>query len=308
MFAKVFAGVSLTRVKRVIVLGAGGRLGAALLREYSRDHSVRGYTHAQLDLKNADRLRQELSMEEFEVLINAAALTNVDYCETNRDEAFAINATAPKVLAELCREKGKQFVHISTDYVFDGGKDKPYHEDDRADPLSVYGDSKRAGEAETLAANPQAFIARVSWVFGPDRASFVDNVLTRAREHEEVAAVADKFSAPTYTLDLANWLRQAIEKQLAGLFHLANAGECSWQEYAQYALDCCHQHGVKMRATKVEALKLDEMKNFIARRPAYTVLATEKFRAATGAEIRDWRAAVEDYLIAFYRLPLGLGR
>ncbi len=282
-------------------MGSGGRLGAALAREYAQEFSVRGYAHADLDLAQTDDLRDRLAMEEFDVLINAAALTNVDYCETNRVEAFLINATAPKVLAEVCRDKRARFLHISTDYVFDGAKTQPYLEDDDAKPVSVYGESKLVGEEEALAANPASFIARVSWVFGPDRASFVDNILARAREHCEVAAIADKFSTPSYTLDLAPALRCAWEKALTGVFHTNNSGQCSWQEYAQYALDCCHAQGIRMKAEKVGALTLAETKNFVARRPVNSVLAGAKFRAASGMEMRDWRAAVEDYIREYYR-------
>lgn len=281
---------------KVVVLGAGGRLGAALVREFSATAEVAGYNHAQLDLANLERLRETISSERFDVLLNAAALTNVDYCEAHREEAMRLNAEAPRLLGEICRAKAARFIHVSTDYVFDGKKRSPYTEDDSATAISVYGESKRAGEIQVLEANDRALVVRVSWVFGPDRPSFVDAILKRARTEESVAAVADKFSTPTFTRDIAELLRPFFERETAGILHLANRGACSWQEYAQWALDCCHQVGIPMRAETVGALSLGDMKNFVARRPVYTVLATEKYEQLTGRAPRDWHDAVAEYV------------
>src|SRR5450631_1725850 len=151
--------------QRIVIVGAGGRLGAALVREYSRDFEVVGFNHTELDLGAPDQLRSTLTGLGFDVLINTAAQTNVDRCETEREEAFALNAEAPRVLAEICRAKGARFIHISADYVFDGEKREPYTEEDEAHPISVYGKSKREGECRALEANDQALIVRVSWVF-----------------------------------------------------------------------------------------------------------------------------------------------
>src|SRR5207248_6545398 len=126
-------------------------------------------------------------------------------------------------------QKKARFIHISTDYVFDGEKRAPYTEEDEARPISVYGASKRAGERRALEANERALIVRVSWVFGPDRPSFIDWALNQAREHEEVTAIADKWATPTYTLDLVELLRPLLaDMSVTGLFHLANSGQCSW--------------------------------------------------------------------------------
>jgi dTDP-4-dehydrorhamnose reductase len=283
--------------RRVVVVGAGGRLGAALARDYARDFDLVGFNHAQLDLDAPEQLRSTLAELDFDVLINAAAQTNVDRCETEQEEAFALNAEAPRVLAEICQEKKARFIHISTDYVFDGGKREPYTEDDEARPISVYGESKREGERRVLEANDRALIVRVSWIFGPDRPSFIDAILKRARDEEEISAVADKWATPTYTLDLAAWLRSFLfDRAESGILHLANGGECSWQEYAQWALDCCHAQGVPMKARKVGAASLADMKNFIAKRPVYSVLGTGKYQQATGETPQPWRDAVAAYV------------
>ncbi|MEO8438629.1 MAG: dTDP-4-dehydrorhamnose reductase [Spartobacteria bacterium] len=287
---------------KIAILGAGGRLGAALAREYAATHEVVGFSHAQLDLAELATLRSTLAPLPFDVLINAAALTNVDYCEDHREEAMRLNAEAPQLLAEICREKGSRFIHVSTDYVFDGEKREPYTEEDGADAISVYGESKRAGEVLALQANDRALVIRVSWVFGPDRPSFVDAILKRARTEDAVTAVADKFSTPTYTLDIAAMLRPFLgSDEVSGILHLANSGACSWQEYAQWALQCCHRFGVPMQARNVGGALLGEMKNFIARRPVYTVLGTGKYERITGAAPRAWQVAVEEYVRDQYR-------
>src|SRR5256714_3855226 len=284
-------------MKRVVIVGAGGRLGAALLRAWRHDFNVVGFNHAQLDLGQPEQMRTKLGGLEFDALINTAAQTNVDRCETQQEEAFALNAEAPRVLAEICAAKRARFLHISTDYVFDGKKRAPYTEEDEARPISVYGESKREGERRTLEANPNALIVRVSWVFGPDRPSFVDWAIGQAREHEEVKAIADKWATPTYTLDLAALLKRLLgTDQNGGILHLANRGECSWQEYAQWALDCCHAEGIPMKARTIGASSLAEMKSFVAKRPVYSVLSSAKYEALTGVAPRPWQEAVAEFV------------
>jgi len=289
---------------RIAIIGAGGRLGAALAREYTavQEYEVTSFTHSQLDLAQPHEPRATFRSGEFDLVINAAALTNVDYCEAHREEAIRLNAEAPRLLAEICRAKQARFIHLSTDYVFDGEKRTPYLEEDAANAISVYGETKRAGEMQVLEANESALVVRVSWVFGPDRPSFVDAILQRARNEPEVTAVADKVSTPTYTIDIARLLRPFFARDsAAGLLHVANGGECSWQEYAQWALDCCHRYAVPMQARTVGATSLGEMKNFVARRPVYTVLATQKYHRLTGTAPRDWHEAVEQYIRDHYR-------
>ncbi|MEI9895596.1 MAG: sugar nucleotide-binding protein [Chthoniobacter sp.] len=188
-------------------------------------------------------------------------------------------------------------MHIGTDYVFDGTKVTAYEEDDKPNPLSQYGASKLAGERGLLAVSEGHLVVRVSWVFGPDRASFVDQIVQRALEHERVEAIADKVSVPTCTLDAARLLLPLLDRpEIGGVLHLCNTGECTWQEYGQHALDCAAAIGLPLKARIVEPLKLAEMKAFIARRPVYTPLATGKYTRLTGITSRPWKESVEDYL------------
>jgi dTDP-4-dehydrorhamnose reductase len=286
---------------KIVVLGAGGRLGAALMREYREKYDIAGFNRAQLDLGNLDDLPGRLGAMNFDVLINAAAFTNVDACETQRDRAFLINAEAPGVLAEICNSKDAKLIHFSTDYVFDGQKRAPYTEEDQANPISFYGESKLGGEKNVLAAANGHLVVRVSWVFGPDRSSFIDAMIKRAKQDEKVDAISDKFSTPTYTHDIARTLPQFFDRGVdGGTLHFANAGKCSWQEYAQWALDCCRAAGIPLKARTVGALKLSEMKSWVARRPVYSVLSTVKYAELTGTAPRAWREAVADYITRFY--------
>ncbi len=323
---------------KIVIIGGGGRLGAALMREYQNKFEVNGFNHRQLDLANFDDVRAKLRETDFHVLINTAAFTNVDLCETQRDQAFLINAEAPDVLAKICCDKGAKLIHFSTDYVFDGEKREPYTEEDEANPISVYGESKRAGEENVLAVKGRHLVVRVSWVFGPDRPSFIDGLIKRAQENEHVDAIADKFSSPTYTHDIAEMLPRFFNvgpmaggdepggardhaetgvtapgysaSDYGGILHFANAGECSWQEYGQWALDCCGAFGVPIKAKTVDALELKDMTrlrqgyggqaNWVARRPVYSVLSSARYTELTGASPRTWRDAVADYIRRFY--------
>jgi dTDP-4-dehydrorhamnose reductase len=283
---------------KIAIVGTKGRLGTALAREYAGDFEVISFDRKQVDLGKVKQVRSRLCEVEFDLLINCAALTNVDYCESHREEALLINAQAPRLLAEICREKSARLIHISTDYVFDGKQKTPYTEEDSPGPLGVYAESKLAGEREVLAVSPKNLVVRLSWVFGPDKPSFIDQIIQRARENEMVAAVADKFSSPTYTIDAANWARLAWENNAHGILHLCNSGRCSWQEWAQYAIDICRNLEVPLRAERVGKLSLADMKNFVARRPVHTVLSTAKFTALTGVQPRHWREAVTEYISA----------
>lgn len=284
-------------MKRLIILGAGGRLGAALARSFAKEHEVVGFNHSQLDLGSPELIERALGQHSFDALINCAALTNVDYCETHPDEAMQINAHAVGQLASLCAKKQARFIHIGTDYVFDGQKRSPYIEEDPANPISVYGHSKRQGEIQMLEANPDSLGVRVSWVFGPDRPSFLDAILKQARESEQVEAIADKLSAPTYTIDMAQWLAPLLfDRTSTGILHLCNSGECSWRDYGEFAIRCAIEEGIPMRTDSVAPLKMADLAAFIAKRPVYTVLSTERFTRHTGISPRSWKEAVRDYV------------
>ena len=282
----------------ILILGAGGRLGSALAREWrARGQDVLAMDRTAFSLDKVAEVQERLAGLEFEVLVNCAALTNVDYCESHREEAFRINAESVAAMAGVCAQKNARLIHVSTDYVFDGNATTPYSEADAPHPLSVYGESKLAGEVEALAASPRNWVARVSWVFGPDRVSFVDQVIVRAKKEDRVEAVADKWATPTYTMDVCADLWHFLRGiEGGGVVHMSNTGVCSWQEYGQHALDCAVEAGLELKARMVGGLKMSDLKAFVAKRPPYSAMATAKFTSLTGIHPRGWREAVRQHV------------
>ena len=287
---------------KIIIVGSGGRLGAALLREWrAAGDEVIGFNRALLDIGDFAQIRERLGGLEFDVLVNCAAQTNVDRCEQQPEEAFRLNSEAVATIADVCTRKKARCVHISTDYVFDGDKHAPYTETDEARPISVYGESKLRGERCLHAVADKHLAVRVSWVFGPDRPSFIDQILQRARDHEIVEAIGDKTAVPTYTLDAARLLRPLLDAaSVEGVMHLCNTGACTWQEYGQHALDCAIAAGVPLKGRTVGGLKMADIKAFIARRPVYTAMSTALLQHTTGLIPRPWQEAVEDYIRAHW--------
>ena len=281
--------------RRIAILGKNGRLGAALCRDLADEYQILPLGRAELDLMRP--IREQLKGVEFDLLINAAAATNVDWCEGHLAEASQINARSVSELGSLCVERGVRCLQISTDYVFDGLATRPYREEDQATPISVYGKTKRLGEEFLLRTSADHLVIRVSWVFGPDKPSFVDALLDRAMSEESVVAIDDKFSAPTYTVDFGHWIRPLLfELPMGGILHLCNSGGCSWREYAQCAVDAALQEKVRVKVHEVRAISLDSMEAFVARRPVYTVMATDKFSKTTGLFPRPWRDAVREFV------------
>jgi dTDP-4-dehydrorhamnose reductase len=287
---------------KIVVLGATGRLGRALVRRYSAMHEVIPLGRSDLDLFNLAQIEARLSGLSFDALINAAGVTDVDRSETHPDEARASNATAPELIARICHERGARFVHVSTDYVFSGDDRRPKHETDAAEPANVYGRTKLEGERLVMAACPDALILRISWLFGLDKDSFPDRIIKTALASDHVSAVSDKWSSPTYAEDLASWLQPFLSDQqgCSGLMHLCNSGWASWQEYGQEALDIAAGLGLALRTRKVEPLSMKGFPGFKAARPPFTVLATDRFQSITGIKPRPWQEALTAYIRAKY--------
>ena len=281
---------------KVVILGSNGRLGAALARRWATlpGTEVIALTRAQVDLSDPVRVEAELSAESFgdgDVVVNCAAATDVDGCERDRTMACRINAESPSRIAWLCTARGTRLVHVGTDYVFDGALDRPY-----THPLSHYGVTKLDGDRGVMAASPRHCVIRVSWVFGPDKPSFVDAIVRRALTSPEAAAVHDKTSSPSYTEDMAVWMAEFLKSSVpGGIYHLCNSGTCSWRDYGEYALQCAKKNGIPVLTTTVAPLKLSDMKAFVAVRPPRTPLDTSKFTRVTGVAPRPWREAVEEY-------------
>lgn len=286
---------------KVLILGGRGRLGAALAREWRKDHVVSTLARPELDAADAAGLAALLAEQDYEVLVNGTGLTNVDRCEADRDEARAVNARAPEIMAAAARAKRARLIHFSTDYVFDGTKAGAYVEADVPNPLGWYGQTKLEGERAVLVADPGNLVVRVSWVFGPDKPAFIDAIIERARANPRVEAIADKISSPTFSGDVAGWLAPFLDPALpGGLLHACNSGACSWREFGEFALRCASDAGVPLATTTVDPIRLAGMKSFVAPRPPLTVLSTEKLACATGIRPRSWQDAVRHYVHSRY--------
>jgi dTDP-4-dehydrorhamnose reductase len=258
---------------------------------------VRGLSRAQADLSKPEALAVTLAGESFDLLINTAGITDVDYCESHAASAFVANATAPGLLAALCQARGARFVQLSSDYVFAGEVHTPRTEEDVTKPSNVYGQSKLQAEKAVLAAQPNALVLRVSWLFGLEKPSFPDRIIREAQERLDVSAVNDKWACPTFADDLCEWLLALLQAPEArGVYHVVNAGHCTWQEYGERTLALAREIGIPVKTTKVRGHSMQGFAPFLAQRPPFTALDTSRFTAATGLQPRSWEAALEDYL------------
>lgn len=288
---------------KVVVTGTGGRLGGAVARHLRERHRVVAYDRKAMDLREPARVEDHLLALEFDVLINCAAVTSLDYCEQHPGEAARVNADAPAQMAVLCRRRGARMIHVSTNYVYDGSRPGLRRETDAAAPLSVYACSKHDGELAVLAEDEGNLVARTAWVFGPDRPAFVDHIIARAQKEADLAAIGDSFSSASYSLDMAEQLERLMEPEVpGGLYNLSNAGACSWLELGQAALDEAAALGWKLRTRTLRGMALAEMETFIAPRPLWTSMEVGKLEQATGRRVRPWREALRDYLQTYWRV------
>lgn len=295
----------MTKPLRVVVVGSGGRLGAAVtrfLRRTPEQFRVVAYDRKAMDLLRPAVVEDHLCAIEFDALINCAAMTSIEQCEAQQDAATQINTTAVRQMAELCKSRGSRMIQISTDYVYDGTKDAPRKEDDPTNPISHYARTKLAADEAVLDVSGEFLTARTSWVFGPDRPAFIDQILSQAAKSSEVEAVADKFSTPTYSMDAADWLAQLLARpEVCGVLNLCNGGAASWNAYAQFALDQVRKLGWPTKATIVRKTTLEGMKHFAAPRPRFTAMDCSKLASILHGQIRPWHDALSDYLLTYYQ-------
>jgi dTDP-4-dehydrorhamnose reductase len=268
---------------KVLVTGAGGQLGIDVVGHFmAMGDEVIAADRAVLDIADPDAVRRAIESTRPDAVVNAAAYTAVDACETHAELAMRINGTAVGHLAAACADVGAHLVHVSTDYVFDGTLDRPYREDDRPNPMSAYGRTKLAGE---IAAGPDAAIARTSWVCGAHGDNMVKLVLRLAGEVDELAFVDDQRGCPTFTADLAPALRRLALDRRSGVHHLTNQGAVSWYEFVQEVLRAAGHDPAMVRP--ITTAELDPPRP--APRPANSVLDNAVWRAAGLPILRDFR-------------------
>jgi dTDP-4-dehydrorhamnose reductase len=280
---------------KALVAGAGGQLGQALVARLG-GHLVVGFDRAALDVRDGDAARAAVAAARPDVVFNASAYNKVDGAESEPAEAFAVNALGAFHLARACRETGARLVHVSTDYVFDGSSSRPWREDDRPAPLGVYGASKLAGEHLVAASGAEHLIVRTSAVLGigASRAkggSFVERIVARARSGQPLRVVADQTLSPTCAPDLAEALLALVAGGAQGLWHVTGEGACTWHELAVAALEAA---GIAAPVAAITSAELGAP----ARRPAYSVLDTGRYRAGSFPRLRSWREALPELVRA----------
>ena len=285
---------------RILLLGRHGQVGWELERALAPLGEVKAYDRAGLDLADAPRLAAAVRALQPEAIVNAAAYTAVDKAESEREAAFAVNATGPRVLAEEARRIGALLVHYSTDYVFDGEKRTPYVEDDATHPLSVYGASKLAGEEAIRKAGCRHLILRTSWVYGPRGKNFMLTMLRLAKERPELRVVDDQVGAPTSSIEIARATAQVLahaarSPELSGLFHLAAQGETSWYGFAQAILA---RAGI---ATPIFAIPTEDYPT-PARRPRNSRLDCSRLRETFGVTLAPWQDGLAEAIAEHARL------
>ena len=276
---------------KILITGVNGQVGHALMRELT-EHELIGLTRQDCDLTNLDQIKQVIDQHQPELIINPAAYTKVDQAEDEPELAFIINRDAPKVMAEKAREYNIPLIHFSTDYVFDGKKKKAYVEDDRSDPLGVYGQSKCAGEIAIQEVGGQIYIFRTSWVYSNIGHNFYLTMKKLSQEREELKVVADQIGVPTSNQFIAEQMK-AIIPQLTynntGIYHLVPNGSCSWYKFAkeiigqtnpQFDLDNLHRIKTHQFLTKTQ-------------RPANSVLSNDKIKQTFNLNFNDWSQALE---------------
>lgn len=283
---------------RLLVLGCRGQVGHDVLAAATTaDHvDARGLDRTRLDLRDVDSIGERLSDIPFDVLMNCAAYTQVDAAESDAATAFMVNAYAVEALAACCARRGARLIHVSTDYVFSGETDRPYHPDDSPAPLNVYGASKLVGEALARRACPEGtVVVRTSSVFGVAGArragggNFVETMLRLGEERGRLRVVADNVMAPTFSADLARGLLDLVRiEPEPGIYHLTNEGQTSWHGLAAAAVDMA---GVAAEMTPIAAADYPSP----ARRPRFSVLDTRRATEITG-RMPAWQDALRRYL------------
>lgn len=287
---------------RIAVTGTTGRVGVTLARHFSARHQIIALPRTLCDLADPQSLASSLDSLECDVFVNPAGLTSLEACEDDPTLAMRINAEAPAEIAKWAATRSVPVFHFSTDYVFGGKNAGLRGEADPAVPVNVYGRSKRAGELAILA-NPCNTVIRVSWVFGPEKASFIDQVFDHALAGHPLAAVADKFSLPTYTTDLSRWVECLIEQKATGIFHACNSGDpVSWHDLATAVIEEMIVGGVISKLLPIQKQTLREMTSFRAERPRFTAMSTHRLTNILGNSPRPWQEALAEYVAYRYSL------
>lgn len=276
-------------MKKILVTGCNGQLGRAINEEYKNDDVCLINTDvAELDITDIDKVVAFVMEKKPDVIINCAAHTNVNACESQWDLAYKINAIGPRNLSIAATKAGAKMIHVSTDYVFDGTAKKPYNEFSPVAPLGAYGKTKLAGEEFVKQFADRFFIVRTAWLYG-DGKNFVKTMLTLGKEKGEVSVVCDQIGSPTSAKELAKMIHVLEPTENYGVFHGTCEGCCSWADFAEKIFELAKMD------VKVNHITTDEYPT-PAKRPAYSVLDNYMLRLTTDFKFADWEDALKEYM------------
>lgn len=276
---------------KVLITGAAGQLGASLQKTAPPGYQLRAMTHAQLDITRADQLARAFESFQPQVVVNAAAYTAVDKAETEKERAFEVNARGPEILAAAAARQNARLIHISTDFVFDGLKSRPYQPDDVANPLSVYGASKAEGEVRVVKAlDGRAVIVRSGWVYAAEGSNFVKTILRLLTGKPSLEVISDQVGTPTWARSLAEFLWAVMDRpQINGVLHWSDAGVASWYDFAVAIQEEALGIGLIGKAIPIRPIATADYP-LPAKRPAYSVLDKQLSIQKTGLQPRHWRS------------------
>ena len=280
-------------MKRILVTGANGQLGQSILEQSKNYKEIECFfvTRNELDITNEELINHYFEDKSFDFVINCAAYTAVDKAEDDQENAYLVNAKATEFLAKITNEKGIPFIHVSTDYVFDGTESVPRLETDQTNPLGVYGQTKLDGENLALENNPKTIILRTAWVYSRFGNNFVKTMLRLFNDKDSISVVADQIGSPTNAIDLADAILTIVSKDdlTYGIFNYSNEGECSWFEFAQKIKEFSNST-IEINPVPTSAYPTK------AKRPAYSLLDKSKIKEVYQLDIPTWEDSLKEEL------------
>jgi dTDP-4-dehydrorhamnose reductase len=275
---------------KVLIVGCLGMLGSDLVARFSPGHEVKGVDRPEIDITRMEQCFAQVEGFRPDVVINAAALTMVDYCETHEKEAFLVNAEGAGNLSQAAASAGALLVHYSTDYIFDGLKKEAYLEGDAPNPQSVYGRSKLLGEELVRRHCRDHLILRTSWLFGRNGSNFIRAIVDAAKKGATLRVVNDQRGSPSYSVDVASYTLRMVEAGCRSIYHLTNSGSCTWYELAVRALEWMGIEGVSIAPVSTREFRRP------APRPANSTLANSRLERDGLPPMRPWQDAVQEYI------------